>query len=380
MLNLIKLKENNELNILNKVNYFKSPSYIYVPIISEATFKLDDYVYKNTYFDKYISSISGYIKDTKMVRINNNLVSTIKIANDFKENSKIKRKKKSVKNIDDLIIILNEYHLEEISNKILAIKNKKTLVVTAVDEEEYSIKEFIRLSENYSEILDTMDNLANILDIKKIILATKNTNFKSIKNVKSIIGTYPNVLVRLLPDKYLISYKPFLCEYLNINDNSTIVLTTNEIYEIYYILNKSKDICETLITVSGNAIEKSLVINVRLYTSLEEVIKEYIKFNTNEYAIFINGYLSGKKADDIKEIIITKDINSIVINKIEEDNETECINCGACIKICPVHINAKSCYFKKMSHKNCIGCGLCSYICPANLKLKEIVSSDNEKL
>ena len=58
---------------------------------------------------------------------------------------------------------------------------------------------------------------------------------------------------------------------------------------------------------------------------------------------------------------------------MEEDNETECINCGACKKICPFNINVKNCYFDKMKHKNCIGCGLCNYICPAKINLKKVV-------
>ena len=231
----------------------------------------------------------------------------------------------------------------------------------------------MRLSHNYPEILETFDFLLNILNLSQGILATKNTNFKSIKNVKSIIGTYPNIKISLLPDKYLISYKEFICEYLNQKKEETLLLTTNEIYAIYNVIKKAKDITEQLITISGNAIKKSLVINIRIGTLLEEVIKEFIEIIDNNYEIYINGYLQGIKISDVSKVIIDRNIDSVIINKMEEDNETECINCGACKKICPFNINVKNCYFDKMKHKNCIGCGLCNYICPAKINLKKVV-------
>ena len=151
------------------------------------------------------------------------------------------------------------------------------------------------------------------------------------------------------------------------------MLTTNEIYAIYNVIKKAKDITEQLITISGNAIKKSLVINIRIGTLLEEVIKEFIEIIDNNYEIYINGYLQGIKISDVSKVIIDRNIDSVIINKMEEDNETECINCGACKKICPLNINVKNCYFDKMKHKNCIGCGLCNYICPAKINLKKVV-------
>lgn len=380
MANLIKIME-KDIYIVNKINEFKNPMHIYIPILKKQTFKLNDYIYKNTYFDGFISSVSGNITGIKKIFFNNRKVEALEITNDFKENKNNKNKKVKVNNKTELIDLLKKYYLNDIVDKINKLENIDTLVLSSIDEEIYSVKEFLRLANNYVDILETTDNLLNILDVKKGIISIKNTNFKSIKNVKSTIGTYPNLKITLVPDKYLISHKEFLTKYLNLKKENTLMLTTTEIYNLYNILKKANDITENLITISGNAIEKSLVINVRLYTSLEEIIKEYINIIDDNFDVYLNGYLKGKKIKDIKEIIITRDIDSIVINKKEIDEETECINCGACIKICPHNINVKKCYHNNMSSKKCIGCGLCNYICPAKLKLKEIVMSDkNEKL
>jgi len=377
MKNLIKINE-KEINIVNKINEFKNPLHIYIPILKQRTFKLNDYIFKNTYFDDLISSISGNITGIKKIFYKNKRVEALEITNDFKENVSKKRKKVKIKNKEELILLLNDYHLNEIVDKIEYLDNLNNLVVSSIDDEIYSVKEFLRLANNHTEILETTDNLLNILNINYGIIATKNTNFKSIKNVKSIIGTYPNLKITLVPDKYLIGKKEFLCDFLNLKKENTLVLTTSDIYKIYNVIKKAKDINENLITVSGDAIEKSLIINVRLYTSLEEIINEYINIISNEYEVYLNGYLSGKKISDIKEIVITKDIHSIVINKKSLEEETDCINCGACMRICPLNINVKKCYFNKLSHKKCIGCGLCNFICPSNIDLKKIVKSDSK--
>jgi len=377
-LKLITLKDNLNLNIVNKIYDFKDPLFIYIPIFKDTAFKINDYIEKNTYFGNYISSISGYIRGTKEININNKLVTAIKIENDFKENSDNKKQKKKITNKEELINVLNEYSLINIANKIKLLKNIQNLIVSSIDEESYKINEFIRLSNNYTEILEAVDLLLNILGVDNAILATKSINYKSIKNVKSIIGMYPSIKINLVPDKYLISYKKFLCEYLNVLEEESLVLTTNDIYNTYNVL-KGKNITEQLITISGDAIEKSFVINVRLNVSLSEIIKEYIKIRYEDYEIFINGYLCGIQATNVEDIIITKEINSIIINKKELPEESECINCGACLKICPVNINVKACYFNKVRHKKCLGCGLCEYVCPANLKLKSIVRGDNNE-
>ena len=376
MYNLIKL-ENNDIKISNKILEFKSPKNIYIPILTNSTFKLNEYVYKNTYFGNYITSISGYIKDIKQIKLNNKQVSSIIIDNDYKENIKKKNNYKKVSSKEELLELLNNYKLDDIYNKINNQSIINNLVISSIDEEEYSIKEYITLSNYYSEILETIDSLCNIFNKEKSIITTKNTDFNSIKNVKSVLGTYPNIEVVLVPDKYLISYKPFLCSYLNKEENDTLILSTSDIYNIYKCIN-NKIIDDNIITISGNAIKKSMVVNARLYISLKELLDEFVNYNTSEYEIFLNGYVGGKKVKNIDNIIITRDINVIIINKKEDLLETNCINCGACMKVCPKNINVKRCYFNKLTNKNCISCGLCNYVCPAYLKLREIVEGNNE--
>ena len=374
MKTLIKINENPNIKIVGNTFEFIDPTKIYIPILTNASFHQNDYIYKNNYYSNYISSISGYVSGSKKIYLNKKFVNALEITNDFKENSHIKRRKKKITNREELIDNLKRFYLSDLITKLDS--NKNNLIISCVDEEEYTINEFMRLSNNYDEILLTIDFLSKMLNIKNITLAIKNTNAKSIKNVKSIIGTFPNIKIVLLPDNYLIGLKENLCEFLNLKIDDSILFTTNEIYDIYTTSIKFKDICEKYVTISGDALAKSFLINVKLGTSLTEIIKKYCKINEKEYNVYINGYMQGINVNKEK-VIITKEINTIVINKKQNNLVTECINCGACYKICPVNINPQKCFFNKTINPKCIGCGLCNYICPANIDLKTVIKGVN---
>ena len=375
MRNLVTIKDNPLVRVVNYIYDYQDPQEIYIPILNKSTFKMYDYIYKNTYLGDSIVSISGKIVGSKKVFYQNNYVPALKIKNDFKENTTTKKRRRKINNKEELINTLEKYHLNNIIEKLN--KDADSLIISSIDEEIYSLKEFMRLATNYNEILETINELLRILNISSSLIAIKNTNSKSIQNVKSIIGTYPFIKIKLVPDNYLISYPKFLCEYLNFSEDKTIILTSNDIYDIYNVLYKAKNISETLVTLSGDVLEKSLIINTRIGVSLEELTKKYLNILSSDYDIYLNGYLKGIKVNDLKDIIITKDIDSVVFKLREESLEEECINCGACQKICPFKINVKKCYFKGLNHKLCIGCGLCNFVCPANIDLRKVVRRDS---
>lgn len=371
MKKLIKLGKDKELNYLIQINEFLDPSCIYIP--ASDNYQVKDYIYKNTFISDIATSVSGQIVKKAMKKYNNENVPCYQIINDFKENIKNKIRKRTIQNKEELINYLNLFHLNTIIDKITKISDLKYLVICAIDEECYSFNEFMYLSNYYNEIITTVNYLLEILAIKNGYIATKNTNSESIKKVKSILGTYPKIKIKLIPDLYLISYPNYLCDYLNINKDETLIFNTNEILILYNALFKNKVLNEKLITISGNNIVKSLIIKTRIGTPLKEIIDKYIEIKDNKYNIFVNGLYMGYQVNNLDDVIISPLVHTIIINKTIKKEESECLNCGACYKICPVNINVKKCYFEKRISKKCLGCGLCSYICPANLKLKEVV-------
>ncbi len=368
----IKIPENKDIDLDMMINLYLDPLNIYIPIFKKEKFKLNTYIYKNTYFDNFISSVSGKISGSKKVIINGKSCPALEVTNDFKENVLKKNKKKKIKNKEELIQILNDYHLIDIIKK-MSNKDIKNLVITSVDEDIYSYNELMILANYANKICNTITELLNILNIDTATIAVKNTFFKAIKNLKAIIGTYPNIDLKLLNDYYLISYDTFICKELNIKEENSLILTSNDIYNLYNVLIKGNIINEKFVTISGNAVLKSLVIKTRLGISIEELITKLVKITNSEYEIYLNGPIKGEKINDISNYIITNDIRNIVINKREEKQIVDCINCGVCYKVCPFNINVINYYNKNKKCSKCSGCGLCNYVCPANIDLKSKV-------
>ena len=373
MANLIKIPENENINLDTMLNLYLDPLYIYMPITKKDNYKLNNYLYKNTNIENNKTSISGKINGAKKVIVNNKEVVALEIKNDFKENVKERINKINIKNKEDLENILKLYNLTNIIDKI---DNKEEyLVITCALDSGYNYNEVIILNNYYRKLCKLINDLLKILNINQAILAIKNTSYTNIKNIKSIIGTYPNIQVKLLMDNYLVSYDKFLCQELNISLDKTIILNITDIYKIYTIF-KTNMLNETFLSISGDAIQKSMVIKTKLGTSIKEILDKFITITEPDYTIYINGILKGREVSNLDDYIVCDDLKYIVINKRQIIKEEECFNCGACYKVCPSNINVLKCYLENKKNNKCIGCGLCNYVCPANIKLKEKIYGD----
>ena len=88
------------------------------------------------------------------------------------------------------------------------------------------------------------------------------------------------------------------------------------------------------------------------------------------------------------DVIITKDVNCIMVIEDTFKRSLPCIKCGKCAEVCPVKLlpniimdnidNIKNLNMLKPS--KCIECGLCSYICPSKIEVREYVKEAKEKV
>ena len=139
---------------------------------------------------------------------------------------------------------------------------------------------------------------------------------------------------------------------------------------------------DTLITVGGGALEKHGIVAVRIGTPIKEVIDSLGGFEKDPAKIILGGPMTGMAHYDL-DIPITKDTEGIFALTKDEiqlsGDYRQCINCGLCVKVCPVNLlpGVLSLYCAKDKFDmaeaeglfSCIECGCCDYVCPSRRPL-----------
>ena len=347
MKSLVKINKDSNISINDELVDYLDPDYICLPVTDTNKYKLNDYIYMGTKIDKHIASISG-----RIVKIFDD---SITIENDFRELSNLSINKMSLSNIELL----------------MKCKDIKNIVVCAINDEPYVYNRIFILKNKIKDILETLNKISKHYKTQNNLIAIKNNESFIIDECLNVLGTYPNIKIALLNDEYLVGRKKFLLKKLNM-DNKTLFLTLEELLIINNLLNGYLETTK-FITIAGDAINKSMVIRVKLGTSLKSIISRYFKISNKNVRLIINGLMTGYESLD-GNIYITNDINCILIMNKRNLKEHECINCGLCTSICPEGLRI---YSNKNMDK-CIKCGLCSYICPSNINLRKFLGDNYE--
>jgi len=372
MANLIKIKQSKDIIVNKKLLNYLNPDFVYIPL--EKGFKLaiktGDELNKEDIIlcegNNYIySPISGKVLGAAYMTVGEANTKVVVIENDFREkNKKLAGTKR----------FINKYTKEEVmalAKEFNAYKGSyegKILVVNGLDLEPHVFTNSYLITQHVNEILEAVDALYSIFELDKCLFAIKNNDTENVDELVNHIGTYPNIDLRLLPDLYPLGEKTILINELvskKEQQNGIFYLTVAEVYAIYNVLKRKRPITEVLVTVTGDNITKGGVLNVKIGTSLKDVIRENFELIEDKYRVIINGLMSGYEIKTL-DYAITPDITSVFIMKKPNYLPKKCINCGMCHTKCPHNCDPRSNY--KM--QNCSNCGICSYICPANINFK----------
>lgn len=408
----VTIKLNNKIKTQKEIKEYLKPQIIYVPLENKTGVKYKvltkegNYVFKgdvialNEKINFPIhSSVSGYVtKTTTKIMNNGKKVKCLVIENDFKE--RYKNKKGKIDNInnytkDEYIELLRTSGITGLGGsdfptylKYNTTTKIKTLLVNAVECEPY-ISCDKQVSINYAEeILEAIDAIQNILKIKKSYIVIKENNEEVIKAFNKYINTYPNIKIKLVPNIYPAGWERNVVEQvLHITYNKypteigVIVQNVSTMYAIYEMLKLSTPLTERIITITGPGINNPVNVKAKIGTLLSEIIENMDGYKEIEKPLFIAGGPMMGSSLPSDELVVTKDLNCVLVIDDKKETNYPCISCGKCAEVCPAHLlpvlimknfnNPK--LLNELSPNKCIECGLCSYICPSKIEVREYV-------
>ena len=349
------------------------------------------------------SSVSGTIVGIEKKYISNGkLVDCLVIENDFKEKyrNKLGKKKDITKYSKESFIYMLQnggvtgmgggdypaFMKYNTNNKI------NYLIVNGVECEISSSADNALMYNYPEEILECMDAIMEIMDIDKAYIAVNENNSVIIKRLLKYINTYPNIKIYPVIDAYPSGWSRALVlaiTNLSYDKNSAEVgVVTNNvgtIYSIYELLKYNKPLTEKIVTISGPGIKKPANYKVKIGTNFSELMLKIDGYKTLKNPILVAGGKMMGKSIPSDELIITKDLNNILVLDDDEVVSDKCIKCGKCSEVCPVGImpamiinDSKNA--KDLGVEKCIKCGLCSYVCPSKIEVREMLESIKEKL
>lgn len=408
----VTIKMDDKIKVKKEMLEFIKPQKIYIPLENKSGIKykklvnVGDYVFKgqvvamNESIDFPIhSSVSGYVVENESNELNTGKkVECIAIENDFKE--KYQEKLGSIKEIsnyskEEFIELLKTSEITGLGGsdfptflKYNTDSKINYLLVNGVECEPYISCDKVVMSKYMEKILEAVDAILEIMKIKKAYIVVKSSNIESQKVINKYINTYPNIKLALMPDMYPAGWERNIVEVVLHKkydkypvEVGAIVSNVSTIYAIYEMLKYNTPLTERIITITGTGIRKPSNIKVKIGTKLSEIIENIEGYKDIKKPIFIaGGPMMGSSLPN-DNLIVTKDLNCVlVIDDIELTNYP-CIKCGKCTNVCPVHLlpvmimnnigNEKK--LKELMPQKCIECGLCSYICPSKIEVREYV-------
>lgn len=375
MTKLVSLELDYTIKVSSRINNYLSPDYVFFPLDkgSQLLVKDKEAVLKGKCLLKksnstIFSTVSGRIAGVKKIVCDGEVKHYLVVENDYKEKSRAKSTKKSlkIKNKEALLVLLNEFGIT------IDFLEKDVLLLNAIDNEPYIVNNSMYLNKNINNVLETLDVLKSILGHKSVYILLKNTETEVLNKVNDLLGTYPDFKIIMVPNCYLIERKEFYKNYLDVSLDNIFEISMSDFYNVSEIIEKNKPLTEKYITISGDGVKNPLVINAKIGSLLKNIVEEEIELvkPLNDLNCYYNGLMKGK-ITSLDSIVVDDSFDGIIISQKKECEEEQCINCGLCMKHCPLNISPIENLLNK-EDINCLNCGLCSYVCPSRINFKKI--------
>lgn len=369
MQKLIELKPEESILVSSQLESFLKPDYVYLPFSENQVLlasKNEEIKIGDEVASGVLSPISGVLKGLKKMNSLSSNAYYLEIANDFEERSR------------NTIGLRKEIDKDGVL-RVLSLENKKNLVLNAIDDEMYVSTENFYLFFCYDVFLELLDELQKMFSLDLIYVCVRASSSENVSKLMSDLGMYPNIVLKIVPDLYLLGKESFLMDYLDLKREDSLVVSASHFYDIYNYLKRGRTKTDQFITISGDAVKNPMVVQVKVGSLLLDVVSELIELKEAEVKYFANGLMSGEEIF-LDHFVVTNELKSLLImKKREEKKEGKCIRCGLCSDICPVHLNPllfKNSKYREKMKQQCIKCGLCTYICPVYINFNSYMKGD----
>jgi electron transport complex protein RnfC len=269
-----------------------------------------------------------------------------------------------------------------------------TLVVNAAECEPYITVDYRECLDNTENVMRGVYRLAEILELKNVIIAVEDNKPKAIKVMKEIadLDNDRGNTVRLMTLK---SRYPQGAEKMMVlsatgrkvpagklpADVGCIVMNVGSVAFVSRYLDTGKPLVSRTVTVSGDCIRNPMNVRVPIGTLMKDIVDFCGGFTEEPVKILSGGPMMGTAITDLNVPLLKSNNAVLAFSKKGAGLKKEypCIHCGRCHEACPMGLiptdiekyallkDAET--LSKMGTMVCMECGSCAFSCPGGKPL-----------
>ena len=227
------------------------------------------------------------------------------------------------------------------------------------------------------------------------VVAVEENKTEAIKALKEHIEDNEKIRIWPIVRKYPSGDEKMLVEAVKktqipsdglAEDVGCVVINIDTSVAISRAVTQTRPLQRRIVTIAGDCIRTPKNYRVRIGTSFSELIEQVGPLTKRPRRVIYGGPMMGHivKTLDFPVIKTSTCILLLSSKQTERLDEDNCIRCGQCMTVCPIHLVPYKLYEARKSHNQalfeklnghlCTSCGCCSYICPARRDLTKVIT------
>jgi electron transport complex protein RnfC len=274
------------------------------------------------------------------------------------------------------------------------------VILNACECEPYLTRDYRFLIEKTEEVITGLKLILKAAGVNYGIIGIEDNKPEAIKKLENILGNEETISLKVLKTKYPQGAEKMLIKAVTGRevppgklpfDVGCIIQNVGTAVSIYNAVVKGEPQINAFLTVSGLGIVEPKNLIAPVGTPLKNIIDYCGGIKENAKKIVAGGPMMGFAQYDLNSPV-TKAASGILVLTGKEApglKESNCLNCGRCLSVCPLDLAPTRLYkfsrFDKFEEaidiglQTCMECGTCTYNCPAGIPLVQWIRYGKRK-
>lgn len=274
-----------------------------------------------------------------------------------------------------------------------AIGKAEEIIINCAECEPYITENHRLMLESPEKIIGGARILMHATGTKHMTIAIENNKMDAAGLMTEKTAEFENVSVQLLKTKYPQGDERqlmFVIKGVQLPagklpaDVGCVIFNAETCVSVYNAVYEGMPLIDTVLTVDGDAVNTPKNLRAPVGTRVSDILDYCGGAKDNLSKIVSGGPMMGQAQWDMNAVVMKNTSAFLFLSdKTQSNNEGDCIHCGRCVGVCPMHLmpNYLAAFSKKDDKElaeefgilSCVECGSCTYICPGNVPIVQYI-------